>query len=278
MKSAYRLLVPILALAVCCCALTAGSSAAGSGPGMEPLIRGGNLAEQGELPSVVSVNYIEGGKGWACTGTVVSPIFVLTAAHCVRPPGYSGPAGFKVYIGNVEWSSPEAQVFSVAQALVFPKYKGQDSAGDAALLQLSAPTTAPPIPVARHQIWSPGQRAVIAGFGDLEPGQSEQTKVLHRATTIIREQSSCNFYFGGHFVCVNGAPAYRAGTCPGDSGSPLLARRSGGSGGVGGDGELVEIGILKGGYCHPNRLEVYTRTEYVYRWMQKRIASVPPPG
>src|SRR5271155_204789 len=73
-----------------------------------PAIIGGTLAQTGTFPQLAFIEDNElDGRGF-CTGTVVAPTVVLTAAHCaeVTETGIvREPSGYAVYTGNVEWSA-----------------------------------------------------------------------------------------------------------------------------------------------------------------------------
>src|SRR3954452_22261944 len=73
-----------LALGACALALLLAPAAAAAAPGAAASIVGGHAAAIEEFPSLAYIQAEEGKHGFACTGTVVAPRIVLTAAHCVE--------------------------------------------------------------------------------------------------------------------------------------------------------------------------------------------------
>src|SRR5262245_28278938 len=154
-------------------------------------IIGGTPAQVGTFPWLAYVaDFMEGGVLGVCTGTVVGPRLVLTAAHCAEnsETGVLNEAsGYRVVTGKDNWAAPptEKQISTVSRVTVYPFYQRTglvEGWGDAALLELSSPITARPIPLARSaqaQLWQPGTRAQIAGWGDTYPGQPSFTGVPH---------------------------------------------------------------------------------------------------
>lgn len=252
-------------------ALVAGILAAGASAGSAPLIRGGEEARQGQLPGLAFVAYLLPGNDRAivCTGTVIAPRLVLTAAHCVKPRRtHTDPENFRVVTGNVDWVSSERQVLGVERTLIHPNYLPNRRA-DAALLELSAPTTAPRVALAAEGFWEPGTKAEIAGWGNLRPGPARLIGVLHRGPTVVRDEERCaEGLWRPEMICVNDRPRFKVTTCIGDSGGPLLAHRPG-------DRKLVQIGVLYGGsYCKPKNFSYYTPTPTITHWVRARMAEV----
>jgi len=95
---------------------------------------------------------------------------VLTAGHCAEDTETGrlhDPSGYTVVTGNVDWTAPSRQVFGVSRVVVYPGFNRVYLTGDAALLILSAPTSAPAISLASYPSDSPileaGTEGVIAG-------------------------------------------------------------------------------------------------------------------
>jgi secreted trypsin-like serine protease len=265
-----------LAAVLACAAALGASGAPAFGTGRIPLVRGGEGAKPGELPSLAFVAYLvpnEKGEAVVCTGTVLSARLVLTAAHCVKPPDVRfSVENFRIVTGDVNWKAPDRQVLHVARAIGYPRYNSRSGQGDAALLELSEPTEAPPMPLAGRRFWSAGSEAEIAGWGKVHLGQHGVTYLLHRASIAVLGSRECRLQGGRQGqVCAEDPPPRKASPCYGDSGGPLLAHRPG-------DGRLVEIGVVHGGAnCNPRFPGLFTSTVPIFDWVRARMAEVRSP-
>jgi hypothetical protein len=217
-----------------------------------------------------------------CSGTVVSSNVVLTAAHCVLNETFNvlrNPANFAVVTGNVDWASPARTVSTVSRVAVdsnlawtIPGYL--PVRGDAAVLQLSAPITAPPIKIATTQTWGTGTGTVVVGWGRTTAfGAPPET--LHVGEAGIQSPEYCKgkspHFESAWVLCVQDYPSARYSVCHGDSGGPLLI--------TGPAGEPLEIGIASygGEECSPSRPQYFTRADAVAPFVSQKVTEWAPP-
>jgi len=266
----------ILALALCVPTIASASD------GAHASVIGGAPASIEQFPSLA---YLEGGSGrhaFSCTGSVVAPRVVLTAGHCVEDietGGFSQPGEYKVATGiaNPKLAQPE-NVFDVVATHVFPAFDPGVIHGDAAVLILSRPTTAPPLALA-----GPGEAALyegrapvsVAGWGLTLPQNRQTPANLQTGTMVVQKPSTCRSrvrsyyteFFPAAQLCVLSPPANKTGTCFGDSGGPAIGTRA--------DGVPVELGVISvvGPECTTKTPNVLTRVDYVSSWVTGWIAA-----
>ena len=197
---------------------------------------------------------------------------------------------YEVVTGSLDWTDvATGQVSPVSRVVVYPgflKITGSNGSvyadGDAALLQLAAPTTAPAMQLASDPadsgLYASGTGAAIAGWGLTSAGGSTPDQ-LQWADTVVQSSAYCaqqaNDDLGATFdsfdqTCAIDAPTDAAGTCFGDSGGPLIAAGPGGS--------AVEIGITSWlhGSCDTTTRDYYTRTDVLSGWISGWIAKMSP--
>ena len=223
----------------------------------------------------------------ACSGTVVSPMLVLTAAHCAEniSSGTTAPAAaFRVVTGALDWTaSGSGQVLSVSQVLIDPAFDATTLDDDAALLVLTTPTQAPAITLAgpsESSLLSAGTPAETAGWGYTYAGETTPPTSLYWGSTVVQSTTYCAqqetldgvLYDPVENVCAADAPAFAVASCHGDSGGPLVAASPGGA--------PVQIGITSHGdpNCSAAYPSVFTRADAVSGWVSQRIAQTPAPS
>jgi len=213
---------------------------------------GGNDAAPGEYPYIA---HIVIDRSFQCTGTLVTPRYVVTAAHCgsLAPGGVAnvpiGQPGQLIELSIGAHATPSTSLLGgyesdgemhVAKSVtVNPGWAGLGSVShDASLIELDTPSAKTPVKIAsaaERPLWSAGTMATIAGFGVTE-SDGEQPDVLQEAQVpIVPDADAAEAYpylvegvdpvFGGFEPKTQVAAGFPQGgvdTCQGDSGGPLL--------------------------------------------------------
>jgi secreted trypsin-like serine protease len=176
-----------------------------------------------------------------CTGSVISPTKVLTAAHCV-----ANPATMTVRTNSTS-SFVGGDTHGVSSAAINPSW-ARGFIADLAVLTLKTPTTAPPVrlvtPAEDPSLTQPGTFVSVAGFGARNPsprkGENPRIGVLTQATVNFKAfcplpvSLMCDSGGKSGLVAfrkvkrkVHRRPIQRT-VCSGDSGGPMIAQSASG--------------------------------------------------
>lgn len=204
-----------------------GDSASPGGVTASPYIVGGSNATASRFPWQV---LITANGSEFCGGTLIHPMIVLTAAHCLVDengeyfediPGLE----FRAYTGRTQLTEGGEELdWRITR--VDPRYNPNSTAYDWGFISLNSPASAPTIQLAgpnEGPLWKPGRKAVVTGFGDLSDG-GEGATILQQVTVPILANSGCSRYGASFHSSTQVCAGYLAGgkdACQGDSGGPL---------------------------------------------------------
>ncbi|HEX4305136.1 MAG TPA: serine protease [Solirubrobacterales bacterium] len=258
-----------------------------SDPQATASVIGGHNANIAEYPYLAFIEGVQATAGYACTGTVVAPRVVLTAGHCVEDIESSSivePSLIAVATGVSNLKKiPHEQISKVERVLAYPSFNPTELHGDAGLLILTAPVSAPPVALATGEdasLYEPGDVLTVAGWGIDDRKTEHAPNQLQSAAVPIEEASRCKngtkrfypFFDPERQVCTLDAPHFHITTCHGDSGGPAIATRP--------DGTPVELGVtsLGDGTCNPSSPAVFTRVDQISSWVQSWIDATESGG
>ncbi|KAM6438800.1 acrosin-like [Rhynochetos jubatus] len=253
-------------------------------------IVGGTAAQPGAWPWIVSIqDPWESGMGHICGGSLISPQWVLTAAHCfIRASAWAFPSpaerllrrglGSCCYfqaassltfpVPKLTRLGPEAQVHYVQWLLVHECYSNITQRNDIALLELDQPVQCSS---SIQLACVPDAWAESVGADDLLHQwlgcHDSKIDVLQEARVHLINVKVCNssgWYHGAihtHSVCAG----YLQGgiyTCQGDSGCPLVCKDNNAD-----YFWLVRVTSWGKGCARAKWPGVYTSTQHFYDWI-----------
>ncbi|MCA2407285.1 trypsin-like serine protease [Rhizobium leguminosarum] len=261
---------------------------------------GGQTAKKGEWPWQVKILAPDpeqrGRFGGHCGGSLISPRWILTAAHCVTS-GRSGKQDlFARDLLIVEGKSkidkviavdgPDKPGLAVEEVIIHEDFDRKVFANDIALIKLSEPAKSKPAILASasdDEVEAAGHPAVVTGWGYTKADHGWDDKYLptelQEVELPIVPREDCRAAYRDSSMRMNPidernvCAGYAEGgkdACQGDSGGPLVTQRP--------DKRWIQLGIVSwgAGCAEAEHYGVYTRVAAFRDWIAAKTDGDVP--
>ncbi|XP_075715035.1 tissue-type plasminogen activator isoform X1 [Rhinoderma darwinii] len=241
-------------------------------------IAAGRIAHITSHPWMAAIFRVSRGTEYfRCGGTLISPCWVVTAAHCFYEESF--PNRLRVKLGRTLQIVPgkEEQSFTVERLYIHPQFNDSNFDNDIALLNLKSSSEScamdtdsarPACMPVRDQTLPDWTECEISGFGKHtrnSPFHSKQLKdgrVRLYPAKLCTSKQLANRTVTANMLCA-GDPVNQDDACQGDSGGPLVCPIN---------GLMHLLGVISWGEdCGvKDKPGVYTRVTRYIDWIQQK--------
>jgi secreted trypsin-like serine protease len=251
-----------------------------AGASTHPRIVGGGKANAAGWQFAVA---LEQKRSLICSGSLIAPTKVLTAAHCVK----AGKRRQLSVLAGSPWISPHRRRprIKVTGVVIDPAYNGRKDAHDFAVLTLGSAPDAQPIALPTRaeskRATRPGRSVRSGGWGTRSAFGFNVAQRLKTTRERVFPAWRCDQAFGksrgfleAAMICALGKRIgrvrsrlpFHATSCEGDSGGPLVADTPGGPRLIG----AVSSGVFPCGLGGPS---IYARVANRLGFIRRAIES-----
>lgn len=250
--------------------------------GPRPEIVGGTQAPAGKWPFQVALLDSKTANNYYaqfCGGTLVSALFVVTAAHCV----YGTAASRIDVLTNTQSLSSGGVRHKIAAIRMHPNYNDNTTDFDIAVIKLQTPASgitkfAQLLSAANENTLAPvGELTFVTGWGSRNANGGSYPTSLYQVQVPIVSRTDCNdanSYAGAitqRMICAGYTQGGKD-SCDGDSGGPLTVQDNAGDYRI-----LAGIVSWGDGCAQKNLFGVYSRVAVLSKWANNTIAALGGP-
>merc|ERR1712142_109104 len=247
-------------------------------------IVGGQVTEVNEYPWQAGIVSKRGKSVW-CGGTLISDLWIMTAAHCTKGESASG---IQVLLGEHNYndnSETETLRMNIASIIDHPDYNHQTTNYDFSLLKMTQAVDFAAYPHIRPACLPADDSndynnfvATVTGWGTTSSGGSTSSKLREVDVEVLTNDECKNDYgysrsdVTSQMLCANVNGGGKD-ACQGDSGGPLVTSGQGNGVTAGQNYELIGVVSWGIGCASANHPGVYARVTKQLDWISSTTGS-----